>query len=288
MIIEIDKDSGFCFGVRRAVDKAEELLRQGKHLFSLGEMVHNQEEIDRLTGLGMQIIDHSQMDKVKDGLLLFRSHGEPPESYIKASDLNITVIDATCPVVQKLQQRIRKSSLEMSKIDGQVLIYGKENHPETIGLNGQTNNTAIVLSSMTDIDKIDFSRPIELFSQTTMPIEGFGLLVEAIRMRAKNTVQVHNTICCQVANRMPEVEAFARRFDLLIFVCGKNSSNGKMLFEKCLNVNKNSKLVSSPSDVDPQWFNGIDSIGISGATSTPYWLMEQVHVRLTQILKTSI
>jgi len=287
MQITIDEHAGFCFGVKRAIDRAEQLLASGNTVYSLGEMVHNTEETNRLKQKGVLTVDSIQMPDLKNKTVLFRSHGEPPESYQYAKNNGINLVDATCPVVLKLQQRVRKSFEEQSKNNGQVVLYGKKDHPETIGLNGQTGYKAIVVGNLNDIGQIDFDQPIELFSQTTMPLDGFHALTKEIKARAKNEVWVHDTICRQVANRLPWVASFAQQHDLILFVSGKKSSNGKMLFDEAFRNNRNSYFISSPDELDKTWLNGLESIGITGATSTPLWLMELVKERLTQILNSS-
>jgi 4-hydroxy-3-methylbut-2-enyl diphosphate reductase len=276
MHIEIDNKSGFCFGVQRAITKAEELIGNGESITCLGEMVHNHEEVERLEKLGMKTIDIEQLNKQTKQTILIRSHGEPPSTYQKLSKNNNTIIDATCPVVLKLQQRIKTSFEQIQKTNGQLLIYGKKGHAEVIGLNGQTGNKAIVVSSVDDLEQIDFSRPIEMYSQTTMPLSGFNQIKEAINKRALNKVTYHDTICRQVANRVPHIGEFAKKFDIILFVSGKNSSNGKLLFEECKRSNPRSYFISSASELDTSWFQNAKSVGICGATSTPQWLMEQV------------
>jgi 4-hydroxy-3-methylbut-2-enyl diphosphate reductase len=276
MHIEIDNKSGFCFGVQRAITKAEELIGNGESITCLGEMVHNHEEVERLEKLGMKTIDIEQLNKQTKQTILIRSHGEPPSTYQKLSKNNNTIIDATCPVVLKLQQRIKTSFEQIQKTNGQLLIYGKKGHAEVIGLNGQTGNKAIVVSSVDDLEQIDFSRPIEMYSQTTMPLSGFNQIKETINKRALNKVTYHDTICRQVANRVPHIGEFAKKFDIILFVSGKNSSNGKLLFEECKRSNPRSYFISSASELDTSWFQNAKSVGICGATSTPQWLMEQV------------
>jgi len=277
MIIEIDKNSGFCFGVVEAIRKAEETLQQQDVLYCLGDIVHSEAEVERLTQKGLKTIDYDQYFTMKDTTVLLRAHGEPPSTYEYAQQNNIRLIDATCPVVLKLQQRIRKGR-ESDKIENtQVVIYGKKNHAEVNGLVGQTYGKAIVIENVDEIDKIDFTRPIELYSQTTKDLEGFHLLALALKNRAIDVpVKIHDTVCRQVANRIPAIQKFSARFGLIIFVSGQKSSNGKMLFHICQSVNPNSKFVSSIEEIDEQWITGIDSVGICGATSTPKNLLEEV------------
>ena len=277
MIIEVDKNSGLCFGVVEAIRKAEETLQQQDVLFCLGDIVHNDAEVERLTKKGLITIDHGQYFTMKDTTVLLRAHGEPPSTYQYAQQNNIHLIDATCPVVLKLQQRIRKGR-ESDKIENtQVVIYGKKNHAEVNGLVGQTNGKAIVIENVDEIDKIDFTRPIELYSQTTKDLEGFHLLADELKRRANGVpVKIHDTVCRQVANRIPAIRKFSAQFGLIIFVSGQKSSNGKMLFHICQSVNPNSKFISSIEEIDEQWITAIDSVGICGATSTPKNLLEEV------------
>lgn len=280
MHIEIDNKSGFCFGVQRAIAKAEELIENGETITCLGEMVHNHEEVERLEKLGMKTIEIEQLSQQNNQTILIRSHGEPPSTYQNLNKNNNKIIDATCPVVLKLQQRIKNSFEQIQKTNGQLLIYGKKGHAEVIGLNGQTGNKAIIVSSVDDLKQIDFSRPIEMYSQTTMPLSGFNIIKEAINKQALNKVTYHDTICRQVANRVPHISEFAKKFDIILFVSGKKSSNGKLLFDECKKNNPRSYFISSASELDSSWFRDAKSIGICGATSTPQWLMEQVKSHL--------
>jgi len=277
MIIEIDKNSGLCFGVVEAIRKAEETLQQQEALYCLGDIVHNDSEVERLTKKGLITIDHEHYFRMKDTTVLLRAHGEPPSTYEYARQNNIRLIDATCPVVLKLQNHIRVSH-QSAKIAGtQFIIFGKKGHAEVNGLVGQTNGNAIVLESVNEINHIDFSRPIELYSQTTKDLEGFHLLADELKRRAINVpVGIHDTVCRQVANRIPAIREFSARFGLIIFVSGQKSSNGKMLFNICKSVNPNSKFISSIEEIDQQWIKDVESIGICGATSTPKNLLEDV------------
>lgn len=283
MKIEIDNNSGFCFGVMRATTTAETELSKQQPLYCLGDIVHNGQEVERLTHLGLITIDHTEFAKLKNARVLLRAHGEPPRTYELAQRNNITIIDATCPVVLKLQQKIKQAYTNHP--DAQIVIYGKIGHAEVIGLEGQTEGKAIVIEDENDLSKIDFSRPIILFSQTTKSIEGFNQLVNTI----KETLSTHNndihfeyhdTICRNVANRIPNIKHFASQFDVILFVAGAKSSNGKVLFNECLSVNPRTYLVSSADELNPEWFNDIKSVGICGATSTPKWLMEEVKLRI--------
>lgn len=277
MIIEIDKNSGLCFGVVEAIRKAEETLQQQNTLYCLGDIVHNDAEVERLTEKGLITIDHERFFTMKDTTVLLRAHGEPPSTYEYARQNNIRLIDATCPVVLKLQKRIRIGH-DSAKIQGtQFVIFGKKGHAEVNGLVGQTNGDAIVLESTKEIGKIDFTRPIELYSQTTKDLEGFNLLAAELKRRATDVpVNIHDTVCRQVANRIPAIRQFSARFGLIIFVSGQKSSNGKMLFDICKSVNPNSKFISSIQEIDHQWIKDVDSVGICGATSTPKNLLEDV------------
>ena len=286
MRIEIDNNSGFCFGVMRATSTAESELEKNQPLYCLGDIVHNGQEVDRLTRLGLITIDHTQLAQLHDVRVLLRAHGEPPHTYELAQRNNITIIDATCPVVLKLQQKIHQAYTNHP--DAQIVIYGKIGHAEVIGLEGQTEGKAIVIEDENDLSKIDFSRPIILFSQTTQSIEGFNQLVNTIKEKLSTSegihFEYHDTICRNVANRIPNIRHFASQFDIILFVAGAKSSNGKVLFNECLNVNPRTYLVSSPDELQSEWFNDIQSVGICGATSTPKWLMEAVKQKINSIL----
>ena len=286
MRIERDNNSGFCFGVMRATSTAESELEKNQPLYCLGDIVHNGQEVDRLTRLGLITIDHTQLAQLHDVRVLLRAHGEPPHTYELAQRNNITIIDATCPVVLKLQQKIHQAYTNHP--DAQIVIYGKIGHAEVIGLEGQTEGKAIVIEDENDLSKIDFSRPIILFSQTTKSIEGFNQLVNTIKEKLSTSegihFEYHDTICRNVANRIPNIRHFASQFDIILFVAGAKSSNGKVLFNECLNVNPRTYLVSSPDELQSEWFNGIQSVGICGATSTPKWLMEAVKQKINSIL----
>jgi len=276
MIIEIDAQSGFCNGVVRAIDKAEQELATSGGLFCLGDIVHNSQEVERLHKIGLQTIDNKQFRELKDVKVLLRAHGEPPETYKIAEKNGITIIDASCRVVIALQQKIKNAHENFP--NAQIVIFGKRGHAEVLGLEGQINYTAIIVENEDDLEKIDFSRQIFLFSQTTMPLDGFEKIVSEIKNRLQKNVDFRyfDTICRQVANRIPEIRRFAQRFDLVIFVGGQKSSNGKVLFEVCRSVNKNTIFVSSVEDIDFEQIKKAKIIGICGATSTPVWLMEKV------------
>lgn len=284
MIVEIDKNSGFCFGVVTAITKAEEELSKSGRLYCLGAIVHNSMEVERLEKKGLATIDRDFFDKLRDERVLFRAHGEPPATYKKAEENQIKVIDATCPVVLNLQKRIRKAYLESDKERTQIVIYGKEAHAEVNGLVGQTDGHAIVVGQESDLDKIDFHKNVCLFSQTTKSIEGFNKIVDEIKKRLSNecVFDYNDTICRQVANRIPKIISFAAKHELVLFVSGKESSNGKVLFEECAKVNKNIYMISDLEEVDYTVFEGVKSVGICGATSTPKWLMEELKRKIEQ------
>ena len=286
MQIEIDNNSGFCFGVMRATSTAESELENNQPLYCLGDIVHNGQEVERLTRLGLITIDHTQLAQLHNARVLLRAHGEPPRTYEVARQNGITIIDATCPVVLKLQQKIHQAYT--THPDAQIVIYGKIGHAEVIGLEGQTEGKAIVVEDENDLSKIDFSRPIILFSQTTKSIEGFNQLVNTIKEKLPTSegihFEYHDTICRNVANRIPDINRFASQFDIILFVAGAKSSNGKVLFNECLSINPRTYLVSSPDELQSEWFNDIQSVGICGATSTPKWLMEAVKQKINSIL----
>ena len=273
--IEIDEGSGFCFGVTTAIKKAEEELAKGERLYCLGDIVHNGMECDRLRQMGLITINHEQMRELHNAKVLLRAHGEPPETYELARQNNIEIIDATCPVVLKLQKRIKEQYDE--KNEAQIVIFGKKGHAEVLGLVGQTHSNAIVIESSDEVTKLDFTRDIYLYSQTTKSLDEFRRIIDYIQRHISPdaTFQSFDTICRSVANRMPNISQFAAKHDLILFVCGRKSSNGKVLYNECLRVNPNSHLVEDPQEIESQWLGGIQSVGICGATSTPRWLMEQ-------------
>jgi 4-hydroxy-3-methylbut-2-enyl diphosphate reductase len=278
--IEIDNGSGFCFGVTTAIQKAEEELAKGNTLYCLGDIVHNGMECDRLRQMGLITIDHEQMAQLHDVKVLLRAHGEPPATYELAQKNNIEIIDATCPVVLKLQQRIRKQyslTSHPSPLTSQIVIFGKKGHAEVLGLVGQTVGNAIVIEHFDDVKQLDFSRDIYLYSQTTKSLDEFHKIIDYIQSHISPdaTFRSFDTICRSVANRMPNISQFAARHDLILFVCGRKSSNGKVLYNECCRVNPNTHLIEGPEEIDQTWLEGIESIGICGATSTPKWLMEQ-------------
>lgn len=287
--IEIDADSGFCFGVTTAIRKAEEELAKSGTLYCLGDIVHNSDEVQRLHDKGLKIITHQDLEHLHDVKVLLRAHGEPPSTYETARRNNIEIIDATCPVVLQLQRRINKSYNCPAGADPserpQIVIYGKNGHAEVNGLVGQTRSQAIVVQNLQELDRLDFSRPIALYSQTTKSLEGFREVIAEIRRRMAPGVsfESYDTICRQVANRVEKLQAFARSHSLVLFVSGKKSSNGKVLCENCRQVNPRTHLIANASEIDPGWLEGAQTIGICGATSTPRWLMEQVRTRVAEL-----
>ncbi len=315
--IEIDSGSGFCFGVTTAIKKAEEELAQGRPLYCLGDIVHNGMECERLRRMGLITINHDEMSRLHDVKVLLRAHGEPPETYELARRNNIEIIDATCPVVLQLQKRIKeqyKASPNPIPVQGSptrylseegdvfasktieapsgavggagalIVIFGKKGHAEVLGLVGQTDGNAIVIESFDEVKKLDFTRDIYLYSQTTKSLDEFHHIIDYIQHHISPTAKFRSfdTICRSVANRMPSISQFAARHDLILFVCGRKSSNGRVLYEECLRVNANTHLIEGPEEIDPQWLEGITTVGICGATSTPKWLMEQCRAKLSQ------
>lgn len=277
MIIEIDEGSGFCFGVTTAINKAEEFLSDNdKTLYCLGDIVHNGMECERLKDMGLETIDHDQMRQLHDVKVLLRAHGEPPETYAQADKNNIQIIDATCPVVLRLQRRIKKQYEETP--DAQIVIFGKEGHAEVLGLVGQTNSHAIVIEHADEVGRLDFSRDIYLYSQTTKSLDEFHSIIKYIEEHISPDAKFvwADTICRQVANRMPNILSFATKHDVILFVCGRKSSNGKVLYNACKAQNEKTYLIEGPEEIRSEWFDGVNSVGICGATSTPKWLMEQV------------
>ena len=282
--IAIDPESGFCFGVKNAVTKAAAELADGKPLYSLGAMVHNPLEVDRLTEMGLKVIDHEQFAELHDAKVLFRAHGEPPSSYTNLELRNIKLIDATCPVVLRLQERIKQAYQEMSACGGQVVIFGKKGHAEVVGLIGQTDGNAILVELEDDIKKIDMTRPIEFFSQTTKDVGHFMQLVKIIGQNASQ-FHWHDTICRQVANRGPHLKEFAAQHELVVFVGGHDSSNAKALFGMCRQVNEKSYFIENIDELQPEWFANVGSVGISGATSTPSWLIMKVKEQIERMVE---
>lgn len=286
--IEIDEGSGFCFGVVTAIEKAEAALAGDAELYCLGDIVHNSDEVKRLADKGMTTITHDDLDRLHNVRVLLRAHGEPPATYAMARKNSISIIDATCPVVLRLQQRIKESYREGAERGRQIVIYGKPGHAEVNGLVGQTDGNAIVVQGMDDLGNIDYSRDVDLYSQTTMSLSGFKEVIAEIerRMQPGATFRSFDTICRQVANRVDSLRRFASEHDLVLFVSGKKSSNGKFLYSECHGVNPSTRLISDENDINPDWLKGIKRIGICGATSTPRWLMERVKVHIGNMLDT--
>ena len=283
--VEIDKDSGFCFGVVNAIESAERELKTSKTLYCLGDIVHNSMEVERLRQRGLCTIEHEEFARLKDCKVLLRAHGEPPSTYQVAQQNRITIVDATCPVVLRLQRKIHKCYLETRSKGTQLVIYGKKGHAEVNGLVGQTEGTAIVVEKPEDLDRLDFQQGISLFSQTTKSLDGFRKIVSEIQQRIAPGVEFayHDTICRQVANRLHNIKAFASQHDWVYFVAGKKSSNGKMLFDECLKANAHTVFISDASEVQDPLPAGVERVGICGATSTPKWLMEAVADRVRAI-----
>ena len=280
MTIEIDSGSGFCFGVTTAIKKAEEELAKGSTLYCLGDIVHNGMECERLKQMGLVTINHDDMARLHNVKVLLRAHGEPPATYELARRNNIEIIDATCPVVLQLQKRIKSqygaNSQELTA-NSQIVIFGKKGHAEVLGLVGQTQGTAIVIENFEEVERLDFTRDIYLYSQTTKSLDELHRIIEYIQQHISPTATFRSfdTICRSVANRMPNISQFASRHDLILFVCGRKSSNGKVLYNECRRINPNTYLIEGPNEIDPSWLNDVETIGICGATSTPKWLMEQ-------------
>ena len=285
--VEIDEGSGFCFGVVTAIHKAEEELAKGETLYCLGDIVHNSREVDRLKTMGLITINREEFKQLKNAKVLLRAHGEPPETYMIARENKIEIIDATCPVVLRLQKRIRQGYLADSDEEKQIVIYGKSGHAEVLGLVGQTDGKAIVIEKAEEAKKLDLNKSILLFSQTTKSLDEFQEIVEYFKQHIspEATFEYYDTICRQVANRMPKLREFAATHDLIFFVSGKKSSNGKMLFEECLKVNANSHLIDNEKEIDPSLLQNVKSIGVCGATSTPKWLMEKIYNHIRTLIK---
>ena len=284
--IEIDNGSGFCFGVTTAIQKAEEELAKGNTLYCLGDIVHNGMECERLRQLGLITIDHEQMASLHNVKVLLRAHGEPPATYELARKNNIEIIDATCPVVLQLQKRIRKQYEASPSGEGaSIVIFGKKGHAEVLGLVGQTQSEAIVIENFDEVSRLDFTHDIYLYSQTTKSLDEFHRIIEYIQQHISPTATFRSfdTICRNVANRMPNISNFATKHDLVLFVCGRKSSNGRVLYNECLRVNPNTHMIEGPNEIDPAWLDGIETVGICGATSTPKWLMEQCRDALSLI-----
>ncbi|UPL49695.1 4-hydroxy-3-methylbut-2-enyl diphosphate reductase [Hymenobacter sublimis] len=289
MNVTIDKNSGYCFGVEFAIQMAEDELGQQETLYCLGDIVHNRMEVERLHALGLRIIDREQLEELHNAKVLIRAHGEPPETYELALRNNIELIDASCPVVLKLQNRVKHAFDATTRQNGQVVIYGQPGHAEVIGLTGQTRNEAIIVMTEQDLDQVDFSRPVTLFSQTTKSTAGFYHMKEVIERRISaaggslEAFDANDSICRQVSNREPALAKFAVQHDVIIFVSGRKSSNGKALFSVVNKTNPRSYFVENEQELDEEWFLGAESVGICGATSTPMWLMQRVKDRIEEV-----
>ena len=277
MEIEIDKGSGFCFGVTTAISKAEEELSAVENLYCLGDIVHNGKECERLRKMGLITVGHDALNQLSGVKMLLRAHGEPPSTYNLAKLRNIRLIDATCPVVLNLQKKIKRDYDADATHTQQIVIYGKNGHAEVVGLVGQTDGNAIVIECLDDAKLLNFSRSIRLYSQTTMSLEGFNEIVDYIKKHISSSASFfyYDTICRQVANRISNIRDFAEKHDVVLFVCGKQSSNGKVLYEECRSVNLKTYIIDDPKEINYEWLEGVSSIGICGATSTPKWLMEE-------------
>ena len=290
MKVTIDQYSGFCFGVVYAIEMAEEILKTQDRLYCLGDIVHNNREIDRLKKLGLQIITHKELEHIFNTTVLIRAHGEPPETYALALKNNIKLLDASCPVVLKLQRQIKEGYEKLEEVGGQIVIFGKEGHAEVQGLLGQTKGKAIIIASIQDLHKIDFSKPLSVYSQTTKNPDAYKEIIQEIekRLELNNNDRlgyvVHDTLCRQVSGREPQLTNFSNNNDVIVFVSGKKSSNGKMLFKSCKKQNKKSYFISNEEDIKREWFVNANSVGVCGATSTPRWLMESVKETIEQIL----
>ena len=288
--VEIDEGSGFCFGVVTAINTAEEELAKGETLYCLGDIVHNSREVERLKTMGLITINREEFKQLRNAKVLLRAHGEPPETYMIARENNIEIIDATCPVVLRLQKRIKQEFLQDAANDEkQIVIYGKNGHAEVLGLVGQTDGKAIVIEKAEEVKKLDLNKSVRLFSQTTKSLDEFQEIVAYIKQNIspEATFEYYDTICRQVANRMPKLREFAATHDLIFFVSGKKSSNGKMLFEECLKVNANSHLIDNEKEIDPSLLQNVQSIGVCGATSTPKWLMEKIYSHIQSLIEES-
>jgi 4-hydroxy-3-methylbut-2-enyl diphosphate reductase len=283
--VEIDRESGFCFGVVNAIKRAEAELETGETLYCLGDIVHNAREVERLNAQGLVIINREQFESLRNAKVLLRAHGEPPSTYETARRNHITIIDATCPVVLQLQRKIKRMHTDPLHRGAQILIFGQNGHAEVNGLVGQTNGEAIVIENESDLSQVDFNRDMVLFAQTTKGVDHFAHMTEAIRRRTAPGVRFesYDTICRQVANRLPAIRLFAAAHDVVLFVSGKKSSNGRVLFEECCKVNPRARFITDASELRAEWLAGAETIGVCGATSTPKWLMEQVAARAEEL-----
>lgn len=292
MRVEIDKNSGYCFGVEYAIQMAEDELNRGETLYCLGDIVHNAMEVKRLAEKGLIVIDKEQLAGLHDCKVLIRAHGEPPETYQLALKNHIELIDASCPVVLKLQNRVKSEFDRIEEKGGQMVIYGQKGHAEVVGLNGQIHNKGIVITTEEELENLDYSRPITLFSQTTKSTAGFQRIKSKIEEKILQSnseeelaeiFDANDSICRQVSNREPQLTRFATQFDVILFVSGAKSSNGKALFSVCKSLNDKSYFIENEDEIDPLWIKGVSSVGISGATSTPMWLMEKVAAKVTDL-----
>lgn len=280
MKVSIEEKSGFCFGVKRAIDMAEKMLDQGETVYCLGEIVHNEKEIRRLVGKGLIFIGHKDLENLRNKKVLIRAHGEPPETYETARKNKLTVIDGTCPIVLALQNNIRKRYEEMDKTEDQILIYGKNGHPEITGLVGQTGKNALVIRDPEELKKIELKKNIILYSQTTMDTGGFEQVSDVLRKKLNfeesGKVEINNSICSHISHREPGLRNFASRNEVLVFVAGLSSSNGRILYEICRSENAATYFISESDELNPVWFEKVRTVGVTGATSTPVWLLEEV------------
>ncbi len=287
MTIEIDDKSGFCFGVVRAIDEAERALAEGGRVWSLGDVVHNRMEVQRLESLGLRSISHADLPTLAGERVLVRAHGEPPATFAEAARYGIGIIDATCPVVAALQQKVVRAHALMREVGGQVVLLGKRGHAEVVGLTGQVAEPTVVVESVEDLEGVDFSRPVYLLSQTTQSVELFGRLAAECRRRMPypDMLTADDTICRRVSSREEHLRSFAARFDVVLFVCGRKSSNGKVLYNICRGANGRTYNIEEPAELHSEWFEGAESVGICGATSTPHWLMRQVAEAVERMVK---
>lgn len=280
--VEVDTKSGFCYGVVKAIKEAEAFLDSNEKLYSLGSIVHNNTELNRLKNRGMEVVTHKDIEQLKDSVIFIRAHGEPPSSYETAVRNNLKLIDCTCPVVLKLQKRIKASYIKLRSINGQLLIFGKSGHAEVNGLVGQVDGDAIVIESINDLVKVDFTRPVGIFSQTTKGPKEYKEICDMIKERiimaggSPDNFKSYNTICGQVSSRHPHLKEFSKKHEVILFVTGKESSNGKILYECCKSANPRSYSIESTDEIRREWFIDGDSVGVCGATSTPMWLLEDV------------
>lgn len=292
MEVTVDKNSGYCFGVEFAIQMAEDEMESDGRLYCLGDIVHNDMEVQRLYEKGLRIIDREQLQQLTDCKVLIRAHGEPPETYQLALKNNIELIDASCPVVLKLQNRVKHAYDKMQEVEGQIIIYGQKGHAEVVGLTGQTNKEAIVVTTPEDLEQVDFSRPVTLFSQTTKSTKGFYDIKARIEERLKANrggelsvldFNANDSICRQVSNREPQLTRFSKMHDVIVFVSGKKSSNGKALYSVCKQHNEQSYFIENETELEERWFDGVTSVGICGATSTPMWLMERIAGHISKL-----